>query len=282
MVSNKKIIFLTLLMAIGLGLGYFVGSGQKGLLQFNSFGSDSSMERDVSSSLKSGGDVPKSLSPVISSDASIQAAENDAEKMRAKERGRIFDYSRSGNYSDTRDFLLKALNDGKISEKEYFGELGHMLSIEVKDPLSIIKEIVNSKNEYGLTVMYHALSSNVFLPQDMSRDERTEAYDLISSSQPKLNGGIHELGLFDAFDYENWMLTLRNMSADKFRETFNANIASGLKDPREYPVILYAMRNEGFPEINQESVLRINEVVALYRNSYPGNSGVEALMSDIK
>jgi hypothetical protein len=209
-------------------------------------------------------------------------AESASDVERARERNRIFDYSRSGNFSNTRDFLLTALREGKINEKEYFGELGHMLSIDLKDPLPIINEIIDSKNEYGFMVMVHNLSSNISLVESMTESDRASAFDSLLNFKPKLGGGIHELGLMDVFEYENWMHTIENMNILSFNAKFNDMISAGLGDPREYAVIAYAMRNNNFSGINSASRDKINDIVRRYRESCPGNSSVEALIAEMQ
>ncbi|MBB6577408.1 hypothetical protein HNP33_001463 [Comamonas odontotermitis] len=60
-------------------------------------------------------------------------------------RKEIFAYSRDGNFKNTRNRLKNAWDAGVINQKEYYGELAHMLSVSVENPESIVREVVTSR-----------------------------------------------------------------------------------------------------------------------------------------
>jgi hypothetical protein len=82
------------------------------------------------------------------------------DRDRAIARDRIFQLSRNSNDAKLKIELLNALRRGIISSNEYYGELAHMLSVSDLDNISILLEIVDSKNSYGIEVMYSSLASN--------------------------------------------------------------------------------------------------------------------------
>lgn len=110
---------------------------------------------------------------------------SNLQTIRQMKRDRLFDYSRSGNFADTHQTLKTALADSLISEKEYYGELAHMLYAPVANARNIIAEIIKSNNDYGFEVMVSNLQENYELAKSMNADERQDIFELLNKKNPR-------------------------------------------------------------------------------------------------
>ena len=191
----------------------------------------------------------------------------------AARRQELFDYSRSGNYPDTRKRLKDALKAHVISSKEYYGELAHMLSISVDDALGIIKEIVNSKNSYGYEVMTASLDGNTSLAESMVVNERREIFTILINNKSELSGHVSEMGLVDMFRYESWLGAIRAFAKDdaEYYKFVSDLLEDGIEDPREVFGIKYSMTDSEISRLSPAAKKNYDFYINAYLRSYPAN-----------
>lgn len=190
-----------------------------------------------------------------------------------RKRERLFDYSRSGNFDDTQSLLRSAFHDGVITADEYYGELAHMLSEPVKNPLEIISEIAGSGNKYGFEVLVSTLNGNKMLADSMSQGGRADVLDVMNKHKPVIGGYVWELGVSDVIFYENWIGSLKAFSTDEvFVKNLNNIIENGIVDPREAFGIYGALYKNNYSEkISQSALNKFNFYISEYLRSYPDN-----------
>jgi hypothetical protein len=197
----------------------------------------------------------------------------EADILNAK-REQIFEYSREGNFPDTQALSKKAYDLKIISEKEYYGELAHMLSISVTNPEFLVKEIIRSGNQYGFEVMISNLSANDNLAKSIDSKQRFNIHNDLAQNKPKIEGYIGDLGLIDIYRYENWIGAMKNFSSneEKFILDLNDLIKNKITDPRE-AFGLHALLYEGGYEnkIDEAARKKYQFYVGEYLRSYPEN-----------
>lgn len=209
--------------------------------------------------------------PILNHGAPSISAEEAFEKKKLE----LFSYSRAGNFQDTKPRLKQAHDEGILNADEYYGELGHMLSITVDKPVSIVKEILESGNEYGRDVMLANLCSNITLPNTISISEKKEIFELINESRQKIGGGIHQLGFTDVFRYENWINTLKAYAPNEsyFYRNLEDLIQRRMLDPREMIALQSTFKDDKFlVNIDDASRERYLYYIDRYIESYPENS----------
>lgn len=201
----------------------------------------------------------------------INLTEELAHQAKRKE---IFEYSREGNFKDTKKRLKEALVSGLISSKEYYGELAHMLSISVDNPETIVREIVASDDNYGFEVMISLLSGNNFLADSLDSSSKKQIHDDVYNKKPEITGFISDLGLADIYRYENWIGTLKTFSQsdDNFIQNLNDIILNKITDPREAFGIHSTVENKNHLEnLSKEAREKYLYYINNYIESYPKN-----------
>ncbi|MEG1281795.1 MAG: hypothetical protein RSD57_15230 [Comamonas sp.] len=220
--------------------------------------------KNINQSLSNEANEPSSSSKNIHTDDLI---------LQAK-RNEIFTYSREGNFKDTKKRLKDALDTKIISQKEYYGELAHMLSVPIENPEIIIKEIVTSSDKYGFEVMISLLSGNNFMAESLPESVKKQIHDDVYNSKPEITGLISNLVLTDIYIYENWIGTLRTFSKndDDFIKNLNEIISNKITDPREAFGMHSTIKNNNFLEkLNKEAKYKYLYYINNYIASYPAN-----------
>lgn len=197
-------------------------------------------------------------------------------KMEALQRQKaaVFAASRQANTPATIPLLKKALHDNILSASEYYGELGHMLSVPVDKPLDILREIVESQDAYGLEVALGAIASSPAWIDEISPQERWSMVALLQARKPALGGHVSELGFFDVFAYQNWLRSLMSLQPNPTDQIqwLSQLIEHQMEDPREVIAIEYALDDsEFFPTIPLATKNALNKAAAVYVESYPDN-----------
>lgn len=198
---------------------------------------------------------------------------NDEYILNAK-REEVFEYSRAGNFANTRDVLRKALDSKIISEKEYYGELAHMLSISVSEPGKIVEEILKSGNQYGFEVMLSNLSGHDSLAASIDQRQKSEIFNNLAANKPVIEGYIGDLGLVDVYRYENWMGAMKTFSSSDANFVLNLNdlINNKITDPREVFGINALLYRDGYiNKIDESARVKYQFYVDEYLRSYPRN-----------
>lgn len=219
--------------------------------------------------LKSKTTFDKQVSNKVNASLNLDADDNAL----LRKRERLFDYSRSGNFDDTQSLLRSAYNEKIITENEYYGELAHMLSVSVKNPMEIISEIANSRNKYGFEVLVSTLNHNKMLADSMSEVERADVLNIVNQHKPVIDGYVWELGVSDVIWYENWIGSLKAFSTDEaFVNNLNDIIMNGITDPREAFGIYSVLYKDNYSgKISQTALNRFNFYISEYMKSYPDN-----------
>lgn len=189
-------------------------------------------------------------------------------------REEVFEYSRAGNFANTRDILKNARDSKIISEKEYYGELAHMLSISVNEPGSIIEEILKSGNQYGFEVMLSNLSGHDSLAASIDQRQKSEIFNNLAENKPVIEGYIGDLGLVDVYRYENWLGAMKTFSSSdaNFVSNLNDLINNKIADPREVFGIQALLYRDGYiNKINDSARVKYQIYVDEYLRSYPRN-----------
>lgn len=191
-----------------------------------------------------------------------------------RKKAAVLNYSRSGNNSDTEDFLRNALKEGTLNESEYQGELGHMLSIEVKNPEEILNTIIESGDKYGYEVALGSIASNPAWIRKISNDERKSIVNDIYSNKPKISGHVMDLGFSDVFTYQNWLRSISSLSSneDEFYNSLSHLILNELTDPRESIAIEYTLSDFSTRDLlSNNAKEKLKYDINNYINSYPEN-----------
>lgn len=146
----------------------------------------------------------------------------------------VFAYARAGNFADTRALLRASLAQGVISDKEYFGELGHMLGVSEPEAPAIFREIIDSRNRYGAEVAFASIAANPFVTEKLSDADRAEMLSLLLNHAPAFSGAVSELGAGGVTTYSDWLASVENLLHDeaRFIEFLHTHAMVGLKDPR--------------------------------------------------
>lgn len=209
----------------------------------------------------------------ISNDMDLSSSLDAVDNAILKSRERLFDYSRSGNFDNTQSLLRSAYNEKIITENEYYGELAHMLSTSVKNPLEIISEIANSGNKYGFEVLVSTLNQNKMLADSMSEAERADVLDILNKHKPVIDGHVWELGVSDVIWYQNWIGSLKAFSTDEiFVKNLNNIITDGITDPREaFGIYSVLYKDDYSGKISQAAFKKFNFYISEYIRSYPDN-----------
>lgn len=209
----------------------------------------------------------------VSNDMDLSSSLNAVDNAILKNRERLFDYSRSGNFDNTQSLLRSAYNEKIITENEYYGELAHMLSISVNNPLEIISEIANSGNKYGFEVLVSTLNQNKMLADSMSEAERADVLDILNNHKPVIDGYVWELGVSDVIWYQNWIGSLKAFSTDEiFVKNLNNIITDGITDPREaFGIYSVLYKDDYSGKISQAAFKKFNFYISEYIRSYPDN-----------
>jgi len=192
---------------------------------------------------------------------------------RAKQRAAVFFKSRKTNDRSTWQTLRQALNDGIISEKEYYGELAHMLGPDYEDPLSLIKEIVESKNPYGIEVMFATIRDAHWVMQ-LKQQDKAEIFALLQEIRPKMHNDVSLLGISTISRYENWLASsARFNTTPDYGEYLEDLVMHKAEDPREYFAMLDAGVYQKLIAFGKwTAAAHIKKVVEDYHRSYPENS----------
>lgn len=196
---------------------------------------------------------------------------SDHEKLVAA-REAIFAYSRQPNDNNTLSILRDARNAKIISENELYGEFAHTLSDNVEDPVSIVKEISESGNFYGIEVMFSTLE-NAPWAELATKKQRAAIFDVLQDLKPPFNSSIPTMGVADIMRYESWLASSRKFyGKEDFSDYLENLIFVKAVEPREY----FAIIDGGFyKELvfagREKSIKRINTVVDSYIQGYPEN-----------
>lgn len=217
-------------------------------------------------------------SPLQEADASNFPA---PQILRQIKRDRLFDYSRAGNFDDTRRVLKTALKDGLISEDEYYGELAHMFHLPVKQAHSIISEIIGSGNAYGFEVLVSSLEENYEVAKSMSADERQDVFELLNKNKPEMVSDMSLLGIGSVSKYTSWVGSLKAFSTEEaFVKNLNDLIENRISDPREAFGLYEIIVKKNYAEKVSNSALRkYNFLISTYKESYPENRMAELVSS---
>ncbi|WP_133858136.1 hypothetical protein [Comamonas sp. JUb58] len=215
-------------------------------------------------------------------DAPLREADPSAlQTLRQMKRDRLFDYSRSGNFADTHQTLKTALADDLISEKEYYGELAHMLHAPVANAHNIIAEIIKSNNDYGFEVMVSNLQENYELAKSMNADERQDVFELLNKNKPEMVSDMSLLGVGSVSKYTSWVGSLKAFSTEEaFVKNLNDLIENRISDPREAFGLYEIIVKKNYAEKVSNSALRkYNFLISTYKESYPENRMAELVSS---
>ncbi|MEJ5127414.1 hypothetical protein WH367_15325 [Comamonas sp. MYb21] len=201
--------------------------------------------------------------------------------IRQMKRDRLFDYSRSGNFADTHQILKNALADGLISDKEYYGELAHMLYAPVANAHNIIAEIIKSNNDYGFEVMVSNLQENYELAKSMSINERKHIFDLLNKNKPEMVSDMSLLGVGSVSQYANWVGSLRAFSTEEvFVKNLNDLVENRISDPREAFGLHEIIVEKNYAEkISNSAFGKYKFLISTYKASYPENRMAELMSS---
>jgi len=214
----------------------------------------------------------------------LMSANTEKIDDRDRIRQEVFNYSRSGNYSNTREVLRLSLQNKFISEDEYFGELAHMLGIKSLETVEVFNEIMSSKSRYGKEVAYSTMAANSGISDGMSGSEVNAVTAKLRENVPEFGGSIGDVGLSDVYRYSNWLRSIESVynNSNDFGDFLNDHILGGLKDPRE----IFAVIDAGY--YNQLKLAGKTEVIAFidknvndYRRSYPNNQAAAIIFSKI-
>ena len=275
-----RFIFVIFLVgAVIFGVGYFYNNLQSASHQAEVREEPKSFLKllDLPQNSASGGSVVTS-GAVGAPEALLQAvkifeatADSD-ENLRAKLRSAIFSYSRKDNNKNTKIVLQQALAKELISEKEYFGELAHMLSVDVNNPVEIIHEIFKSGNRYGAEVAYMTMQNAPWI-DGLPVVQKDEVFNQLLISRPDFPYEISMLGSSDVYRYENWLKSLEQFyGKDDFLSYLDKFVLSEAKEPREF----FALIDGGYYQElisagKNNSVNFIDRATREYVNSYPKN-----------
>lgn len=205
----------------------------------------------------------------------------DLQAIQKTKRDRLFDYSRSGNFADTRSVLKAALTDGLISEDEYYGELAHMFHLPVKQAHSIISEIIGSGNAYGFEVLVASLEENYEVAKSMTADERQDVFEQLNKNKPGMVSDMSLLGVGSVSKYTSWVGSLRAFSTEEaFVKNLNDLIENRISDPREAFGLYDVLVKKNYSEkVNSSALRKYNFLIASYQESYPKNRMAELVSS---
>jgi len=209
------------------------------------------------------------------------ATYSNLQTIRQIKRDRLFDYSRSGNFADTHQILKTALADSLISEKEYYGELAHMLYAPVANAHNIIAKIIKSNNDYGFEVMVSNLQENYELAKSMNADERQGVFELLNKNKPEMVSDMSLLGVGSVSKYTSWVGSLKAFSTEEtFVKNLNDLIENRISDPREAFGLYEIIVKKNYAEKVSNSALRkYNFLISTYKESYPENRMAELVSS---
>lgn len=186
----------------------------------------------------------------------------------------VFDASRQANSPATKPMLQKALDQNILSASEYYGELGHMLSVDVDNPGEILLEILESKDQYGYEVALSAMASSPSWMETLAPHELQYFAQMLQSNQPELAGHVHELGLSSVFTFENWLRSMMNVQPNLQArlDLLSQLIEQGSTDPRQAIAIEYAMGDSELLRLVKPSVRdKLKQDLAQYLANYPDN-----------
>lgn len=196
-----------------------------------------------------------------------------AQSTQADHREEIFIYARSRNSHDTRARLKDALKKDLISRNEYYGELAHMLSVSVDNPLDIVKEIVDSKNMYGYEVMTGIMEGNAILAESMAANERREIFDILINNKSELSGHVSEMGLVDMFRYESWLGSIRAFAKNdvEYYKFVDELLEKRIMDPREVFGVKYSLADSEIRNLSPAAKKNYEFYIHEYIKSYPSS-----------
>ncbi|HRO80154.1 MAG TPA: hypothetical protein PLR92_01925 [Alicycliphilus denitrificans] len=223
--------------------------------------------------------VNKDYKYILQQIESLQNSVRLTDDRRAQLRDEIFYYSRKANDDFTKPLLKMAWEKGLISEKEYYGEVAHMLSDNLEDPKSIIMEIVAAKNSYGMEVMFMTIQEAPWR-EGLARQDRDEIFAALEKSKPVFTTEMSVISMSDIYRYENWLkaLELFYTGAD-YMDHLDRIIVSKADEPREFFAVIYGGYYKKLLAHGKfESIARMNRVVADYQRSYPENSISEMIV----
>lgn len=195
----------------------------------------------------------------------------DHEKLTAA-REAIFAYSRRPNDKSTLSIIRDARDSKIISENEFYGELAHALSDTLDDPVSVVREISESGNFYGIEVMFSTLE-NAAWADSTTGEQNSAIFDILQDLKPAFNSSIPTMGIADIMRYESWLSSSRRFYGDNdFSDYLEDLVLAKAKEPREY----FAIIDGGFYKnlVNggrKQSIERIDQVVDSYVQGYPKN-----------
>lgn len=149
-----------------------------------------------------------------------------------------------------------------------------MLSISVASPDILVKEIIESGNQYGFEVMISNLSANDNLAKSIDNKQRLNIHNNLAQNKPKIEGYIGDLGLIDIYRYENWIEAMKNFSSneEKFILDLNDLIKNKITDPREAFGLHTLLHEKGYKSrIDETAREKYQFYVDEYLRSYPKN-----------
>lgn len=215
-------------------------------------------------------------------DGPYWSGHTDEQIERAKKRELVFSRSRMPNEKGTRAMLKEALDSGIISQKEYYGELAHMLSDELDSPLDVIREIVSSSNPYGLEVMF-MIMKDVPWYGNLTGKEREEVFSWLLKNKPAFTTDMSTISMSDVYRYENWLASSEKYyTQGNYVDYLDNFVLHKAEEPREFFALIYSGDYDRLVGAGKlKSVAYINKVVNDYTTSYPDNSVAKMILEKI-
>lgn len=184
----------------------------------------------------------------------------------------VFDASRQANSPAIKPLLQKALDDNILSASEYYGELGHMLSVAVDGPSEILREILESKDQHGFEVALGAMAAEPVWMKTASPQELHTMAEMLQRRKSELEAHVSGLDIFHAFTFQNWLRSMMNLqpSQEAQLELVSQLIDQESANPRQAIAIEYAIGNSELLDLLKPSVReKLKQDLAHYLASNP-------------
>lgn len=144
-------------------------------------------------------------------------------------------FSRTDHFPDSADVLLRAKNNGAISNEDYHGELAHHVAVAPQaDQAALVRILRAGKVGYAMEILA-LVSSDPSRLERIYPETKQSLYETLLENEPSFTMALGEFGLTDASRYTYWLEAVALLGSRANRAKYAEIVVDRLNDARLDP-----------------------------------------------
>jgi hypothetical protein len=243
-------------------------------------------------------DEKVSLTRILARFYSPQGPNNVNEKILSALRGLIasghkdlgreamYAYSRTGYFPDSIDLLTRAKNAGYFADKDYHGELAHLLPYAPEAAQNeIMNRIASGREEYASDILALTISN----PEQLKRlptGIKERVMQFLAVTEPKLTPATGAFSMSEGVRFTYWLHAMATLSEATSKTSYVDFVNRVLHDPSTDPrkIMFFFVNSEGRQVIatyggkSYESLL---PKISRYSAQHPANQVMRDTVAEV-